>query len=129
VNTPKTHKTDAQYEARRSERGKRALDALIQSGDRTHPARPRPNWKRWTRAMEQIELVMLQIESEMESCYELRTKRWRSGKNGCHLVQRLADLQIAQDAVTAWFDYAPTDPDTGNYVTLREWKDRHVPPA
>jgi hypothetical protein len=123
VNMRKKSKTDEQYEAIREKLGKSALDALVGAVDR--PALATPGWRRWNKAMAQIESAMIRIESEMEIYHDQRTRRWRRGKRAYELTLRLKELQEAKDAVTAWFDYPPINESAGNFITLREWEDRN----
>lgn len=103
------HKTDLQYETERFQHNKQVLDAL------TVAASPlaTPGWRRWSRAMRQIEAAMLQIESEMEAYYDRRTKPWKRSRHAYALIERLNDLQTAKDAVVAWLEYIPTDRTSG----------------
>ena len=119
----KQFKTDEQYEAIREELGKSLLDALVGTDARRSLATP--GWRRWNRAMAQIESAMIRIESEMETYHDQRTKRWRRSKCAYELTLRLKDLHDAKDAVATWLDYPPMNDSVGNFVTLREWEDRN----
>jgi hypothetical protein len=123
VNRRNKFKTDEQYEAIREKLGKSAVDALVEAGDR--PTLAIPGRRRWNKAMAQIEVVVIRIESEMEAYHDQRTKRWRKGIRAYELTVRIKDLQDVKDAVATWLAYPPINDSEGNYVTLREWEDRN----
>jgi bisphosphoglycerate-independent phosphoglycerate mutase (AlkP superfamily) len=127
VNMRKKSKTDEQYEAIREKQGKSAVDALVQAQGRYTLATP--GWRRWNKAMAQIETAMIRIESEMEAYHDQRPKRWRRGKRAYELILRLKDLQDVKDAVAIWLDYPPMIDSAGSFVTLREWEDRNAQTA
>jgi len=116
-------KSDAEYEAIRCERGRRAIDALLEARGQRMIATQ--GWRRWNEAMEQVEVVMIQIESEMEAYYDRRSPRWRNGRPGYSLIKRLKDIQAVQDAVTSWLTSTHDDSGVGDFVTLRENEESH----
>jgi hypothetical protein len=123
MSRPKKLLSDQEFEDACNKRNKQALDALVQAS----PAGPLafPGWRRWNGAMEQIEAVMTQMETEMEAHYDQRSKRWRKSVPACELILRLGDLQEVRDAVRRWIEWPCDIADYPGSVTLQEWEDRY----